>query len=645
MSPVGLEAATAPDTDEAPALPTVDGWRDPVTSGPRSGFRSAVIAIALYLVLGIALFWGIWGSHPTSVSEPGGDQFAFMWLLKWTPYALAHGHSPFYSDYSNYPLGVNLLTNTGIQLLGFVASPITWIWSSVASFNVLMTVAMPASATSAYFVVRRWVSWRPAAFVAGLLYGFSPYEIGQSAGHLDLTFIVVPPLVLLMAHELCVRQRWSPRWTGVGLGLLVAAQFFISSEVMVSTLVITGIFVLTTAVVERRQLANRWRRAVSGLLWAAGTTAVLLAYPVWFALRGPSSIRGPIQLVPQAYRADLAGLIIPDSLFRFAPAGLAKTAANFANSTTENGSYLGITLLLLILVGSIVLWRRSGPLRVAAIVGAVAVILSLGSTLVVTGPPSATPSGIPLPGKVLAKLPVLSNGIPVRYSLYVALFAALLLALILDHLHTVLVERRSNGVPRRAHSKGGTRRQAKVSASVMATLVPLALAAVALLPLLPAAQYPVADIGTPAFFSSTALQKVPPGSTAVVYPYATAVTPNSQQWQAAADMRFRMPAAYFLLPKGRNDHSIAFGPTLGYTRDTLTARVLVALYNGQPPTQTPQLRASLLAQFHSWHVRTFIAFPTLGADPAGFVAFMTWLLGAPPTGEPGLADVWYAIPG
>jgi hypothetical protein len=641
VSAAQIEASAAPDSDQAAASSALTGWRDPVASGRWSGFGSAVIAIALYLVLGIALFWGIWSSHPTSVSEPGGDQFAFMWLLKWTPFALAHGHSPFYSDYSNYPLGVNLLTNTGIQLLGFIASPITWLWGSVASFNVLMTVAMPASATSAYFVARRWVSWRPAAFVAGLLYGFSPYEIGQSAGHLDLTFIVVPPLVLLMAHELCVRQHWSPRWSGVGLGLLVTAQFFVSSEVMVSTLVITGIFVLTTAVVERRQLASRWRRALSGVLWAAGTAAVLLAYPVWFALRGPSSIRGPIQLVPQAYRADLAGLVIPDSLFRFDPAGLAKTAASFANSTTENGSYLGITLLLLILVGSIVLWRRSGPLRVATIVGAVAVILSLGSTLVVTGPPSATPSGIPLPGKALAKLPVLSNGIPVRYSLYVALFAALLLALILDHLHTALVERSSDGVPRRAHSKGGRRRQATVSA----TVIPLALAVIALLPLLPAAQYPVAAIGTPAFFSSADLQKVPPGSTAVVYPYATAVTPNSQQWQAAADMRFRMPAAYFLLPKSRNDHTIAFGPALGYTRDTLTARVLVALYNGQPPTDTPQLRASLLAQFHSWHVRTFIAFPTLGADPAGCVGFMTWLLGGPPTGAPGLADVWYAIPG
>ena len=643
MSSVRLEAPSAPHTGQPAASPGLHGWQDPASSASSDrwpGLRSAVIAIAIYLVLAVALFWGIWSHDPASVSEPGGDQFAFMWLLEWTPFALAHGHSLFYSDYSNYPLGVNLLTNTGIQLLGIVASPITWLWGSVASFNVLMTVAMPASATSGYFLARRWVSWRPAAFVAGLLYGFSPYEIAQSAGHLDLTFVVLPPLVLLMVQELCVRQRWSPRVTGIGLGLLVTAQFFISSEIMVSTLVISGIFVVVTTVVERRQLAVRLRRAISALLWAAGTAAALLAYPIWLALRGPGYISGPIQLVPQAYRADLAAPVVPDFWFRFAPAHLAKIAAGFSNSTTENGSYLGVTLLAILAVGTVVLWRRSGPVRVAAVVGAAAFVLSLGSGLVIKSPPPATPSGFPLPGKLLAKLPVLSNGIPVRYSLYVDLFAALLLALILDHAHAALMGRSTDRVATRGqHSKGGRRWPAK------ATVLPLALAAIALLPLLPAAQYPVSAVGTPAFFTSTALQKVPPGSTAVIYPYATAATPNSQEWQAAAGMRFRMPAAYFLLPKSESDHSIAFGPPLGYTRDTLTARVLVALYYGQPPAETPQLRSSLLAQFHQWHVRTFIAFPTLGADPAGFVGFITWLIGAPPTSAPGLADVWYAIPG
>lgn len=615
----------------------------PGTLRRSGGVAGATVAIGLYLLLAVVLFWKVWSGGPASVSELGGDQYAFMWLLEWTPFALTHGHSPFFSNYANYPLGVNLLTNTGIQLLGLLASPITWLWGSVASFNLLMTLAMPASATAGYFLALRWVSWRPAAFIGGLLYGFSPYEIGQSAGHLDLTFIVLPPLVLLVVHEICVVQRRSERLMGVLLGLLITAQFFISSEIMTSTLIITGIFLFTTCITERELLVDRLRRVLTGLAWGAVTATILLAYPVWFVLRGPAHISGPIQLVPQGYRADLAGLVVPDSLFRFAPAGLAKIADSFSNGTTENGSYLGITLLLTIVVGAGVLWRRSSIVRVGAITCVAAIVLSLGSGLVVKGNPPAAGTGIPLPERLLTKLPLLSNAIPARYGLYAGLFAALVLALILDHLHTHLATRCTH---RSAAStdRRGWKRARKDLTRLATPLLPLALASLALLPLVPKSMFPAAPVGTPAFFSSAALQRVSEGTTALIYPYTTAVAPNSQQWQAASHMRFRMPDAYFLLPQSATNTSIVFNPDLGYTHDTLTARVLIALYDGQPPAETPQLRSSLLTQFHQWRVRTFIAFPTLGADPAGCIGFLTWLLGKAPTNEPGLAEVWFAIP-
>ncbi|MGC8463709.1 MAG: hypothetical protein ACP5P9_08590, partial [Acidimicrobiales bacterium] len=162
----------------------------------RSPAAATVLAIVVYAALAVVVFWHLWTSDPTQVSQPGGDQFSNMWFLEWVPFAIAHGHNPFFSNFANYPFGVNLLTNTSALLLGLAASPITVVWGPVASFNVLLTLALPASATSGYFLARRFTTWRPAAFVAGLLYGFSPYEIAQSAGHLNLTFVVFPPLVL-----------------------------------------------------------------------------------------------------------------------------------------------------------------------------------------------------------------------------------------------------------------------------------------------------------------------------------------------------------------------------------------------------------------------------------------------------------------
>ena len=180
-----------------------------------------------------------------------------------------------------------------------------------------------------------------------------------------------------------------------------------------------------------------------GAAWAVGTAAVLLAYPLWFALRGPGSIRGAIQLVPQGYRADLLG---PPGARLPAAAGphhLASVADHFANSVTENGSYLGITLLAVLAVGTVVWWRESVVVRVAAITGMVAFVISLGAGLVVKADPPGPGQWVPASRASLhqAARPGQHHPGPLL-AVHGALFAALLLAVILDRIHAALARRR-----------------------------------------------------------------------------------------------------------------------------------------------------------------------------------------------------------
>jgi hypothetical protein len=628
---------------DGPADPGSDDGGSDDGTPPEAGHASArrtsvgppVLSIAIYLILAALLFWPVWSTHPTTVSEVGGDQFATMWFLQWAPHSVLHGLNPFFSQYANHPFGVNLLTNTSVLLLGWLVSPVTLLWGPIASFNVLITLALPASATAGYFFARRWVTWWPAAFVAGLLYGFSPYEIAQSAGHLNLTFMVIPPLLFLVLHELAVRQRGrAARW-GIVFGLLATAQFFVSSEVLASTAVVGAIALVATAWFGRHLIRVHARYFAIGAAWAAGTAAVLLAYPLWFALKGPGSIHGAIQLVPQGYRADLLGPVVPDSLLRLAPHHLATVADRFANSITENGSYLGITLLLVLAVGVVLCWRGSVVVRVAAITGAAAFIISLGGGLVVKGNPPGSATGFPLPERIFTKLPVLSNTIPVRYSLYMVLCAALLLALFLERLHHALATRRLH--PHRDPAK------ARHDRRVVAVVVPLAVAVVALVPLYPVAPMAgIAPVGTPAYFTSPQLSNIPKGSVALLYPYPSSVTPNAQAWQAVAKLSFAMPGGYFLVPSGP-DRTIAFSPELSYTRATLTARVLTGLESGRAPTETPALRSALRAQWQRWGVDSLVVFPEGEPNPAAVVRFFTWVVGGPASHGPGGAYTWYRL--
>lgn len=626
MSVTPRDARTDPAIGPAqsPSPPRALSWRPAGTA-----LLPTVVVLACYLLAAVAVTWDAWSEGAASHMQVGGDQFTTAWFLRWLPFALAHGHNPLFSDFGNYPFGVNVLNNTGVPLLGLLAAPVTLLFGPIATSNTLTTLALAGSAAAGYYFARRWTDWRPAAFTAGLLYGFSPYEIAESnGGHLNLTFVVLPPLILLAVHEVIMGRRGTGRAWGIALALLVTAQFFVSSEILVSTLVVGACCVAAAAVIGRRSVRARLHRSLVGGMWALGVAVVLLAYPVWFALRGPAHIRGAIQLVPEAYRADLLGPLVPDVYTWLAPASLVRVANGFANNTSENGSYLGITLLATLAVGVVLLWRRSPVMRVAAIGGAAAFIFSLGGGLVVHRPPGAYLTGLPLPERVFTKLPLLANTIPVRYSLYVTLFAGLALALVLDRLHARATP--SDGRPGRPV---GPRRW----------VVPSLLAVVCLLPLVPDGPITgVTAIWTPAYFTSPALTSQPAGAVTVLYPYPSVATPAGQLWQAMAGLHFRSPGGYFLVPDGPRQQ-IGFSAAVGYGADTLTARVLIALHEGRPPPPTTALRAALLAQWAEWHVSRLVAVVNGEAHPAASLQFLTWLVGRPPRHVDEVA-LWTGLP-
>lgn len=635
--PVDVEPASPAKRRRPPAAPV---WTDPCgRDATRAGLLPAVLAVGIYAALAVLAYWHIWSTHPTTVSQQGGDQFASMWFLEWLPFALLHGHNPLFSSFANYPFGVNMLDNTSSLFLGAIAAPVTLSLGPVAAYNAMITLALVGSASAGYVFVARFTQWRFAAFAGGLFYGFGPYEIGQTAGHVNLTFVVFPPLILLVVHEIIVRQRGSPRSWGIVLALLLTAQFFVATEVFVSTLVITVVCVTATAIVGCRQIRSRIRYALVGAAWAAGLGVALLAYPVWFVLEGPGHINGPIQLVPQAYRADVLAVVVPDANQRLAPASAIRLAAHFANSTAENGSYLGFTLLLLLVAGAILCWRRSTVVRIAAVGALAAFVLSLGGALAIRKAPPALLNGIPLPERIFTKLPLLKNTIPARYSLFVELLAALLLGVVLDAVHDALM----TGPTRRRHAR---RRGVGIAlpGGIAAVCVPCLMAIVTLAPVAPNFPFTAAirPVGTPQYFTTSAIVRVPLHSSAVIYPYPTSSAANAQMWQAVAGLRFRMPGGYFLVPQPPSN-DIAFSFTYGYGRATITATTLDDLRTGHPPALTPALRHQIAAEWRAWHVRSMIAFPVQTAHPMQAIAFLTALLGKPSQLEPGGGAAWYDV--
>jgi hypothetical protein len=587
-----------------------------------SGVIANAGAVFGYVALAVACYFDLWARGLTHTYLYHNDGIAMMWFLNWLPYALGHGLNPFHAGLLNVPHGVNVLQQTSVQAVAFLLAPVSIVFGPVAAFNFGLALGLAGSATSMYFVSRRFIRWRGAAFVAGLLYGFGPYEIGQGIDHLNLCFCVLPPVILLMVHDIAI-GKGNMRRKGIWLGVLAAVQFFISIEILATTALMSVVLLLAMAVRGRRHLREGLRAALPGLAWAIGVGGALLAYPAWYAVAGPDHVNGPVQ-VTALYRADLLGSIVPDGLMRLAPSSLVGMANTFAGNWNENGSYLGITLLVVLIIGA--LWlRKRGDVRVLLAVGLTAFIFSLGSRLVVKSTPAALRNGaatgsVPLPWALLERLPLLGNVLPARFTLYEDLAGAMLLGIIIDRLHAATA----------------TRRPAPVAA-----LAPLGVAVFALFPLVPAIPYPFArPVPASTYFSSHLAEELPVGRTAVIYPYPSAGSPQAMLWQTEAGMRFGMPGGYALVPVGPGG-TLATMPGAINAYPTQIGRVLSSLAEGEPPPRNAKVRQQVLGELRDWRAGSLVAVPTPGTART-VVAYLSWLLGKPPVHQKD-ADVWYRL--
>lgn len=567
----------------------------------RRRLRPDILAALAYFALSAVPYWNFWLAGGTRVAGKGGDVTDEAWFLAWVPYALLHAHNPLATDWGNFPSGVNGVANTSVPLLGLLGTPVTLTSGAFTTATVLFTLAFPLSSLSAYLLLRHWIRWRPAAFAGGLLYGFSPYLVAQGLGHLNLVFVPLPPLIFLVLCRISAPGPRKPRAWGTTLALLCVAQFFISIEILASTAIIGVTGLLAAAAVRPGAVRDRWRTVAAALGIASVITVLLLAYPAWLLVAGPGRIAGPVQET-HLYRGNLLAPVIPDSSMLFRADRFLPLADTFSGNTSENGLYLGIPLLVVLIAGAIAL-RRRPVMKIAVVTTAAAFILALGSRLTVA---HWVWKSVPLPAAALTRIPLLDNAIAARYSLYVMLGAALIFALSLEAMRD-----------RIGHED---HRPALAAGAACG-----ALSCLALLPLVPAWPYTARVTQVPPYFSSASVQAIPTGSVAVTYPFGTASDATPMLWQVAAGLRFKSPGGRFIVPPSAP----------GRIEQTLTR-----LAGGRRPAATPVLRCELLAELRSWHVRAVLVQPT-GQRPALVMPFFEWLLGRPPDTRTGGISAWY----
>ena len=141
--------------------------------------------LLVYLGLGVLANLPAWIGGVTHTMQAAGnsDPGQEVWFLAWATHAVTHLQDPLRSNWIDYPWGVDLADNTSMPLAGAIDGTRSPCCRSGG--NVQRRRLLPGQLGHGRLLrPPSFTTWMLAAFAGGLLYGFSPYMIGQARGHL-----------------------------------------------------------------------------------------------------------------------------------------------------------------------------------------------------------------------------------------------------------------------------------------------------------------------------------------------------------------------------------------------------------------------------------------------------------------------------
>jgi hypothetical protein len=399
-------------------------------------FKSIVPAIIIFLVYVIVtvialnnLVAHINTAMPGTVNLQASDQIQpaefdiFYWNVWWVRHAVFDLHvSPLYTNFIVYPFASPLAGHTLALLWGLISAPFQSVWGLITTYNLIIIVCFVAAAMLMFAFVRRHVTQRGVAVLAGLMFAFTPAMIHRaSVGHLDKLSILWLPLILLLWDKVIESRRWT--WAIV-LGSALWFSWLTDFQQTMWALLLLVPYVIYT--LTHRPLPQSER---------VGLKVVLIALAAF--------------IIPSLF-APLPQLIEANRL-NYPPARLEDTAAfafpiqNFFDPSASGDFSIGLLLPIGTLL-SLLFIRRAGRRWLWFLIGLGCFVLALGPFIDIGS------TRIPLPYTLLHLLLGNQYRTPVRFATPGVFAWIMFIALTLDGFFVWLNQRTLHSATRMTHS-------------------------------------------------------------------------------------------------------------------------------------------------------------------------------------------------
>lgn len=380
-------------------------------------------AFAWYVALTAAFTWPVVNGITRDLPKDLGDPLLNCWILGWTATHILRAlggdasaltslwHANIFHP-EPYAIGYSeLLVAQAVQIL-----PVYALWPNlILCYNLLFLSTFALSGLGLFLLARAYVGdWR-VAFLAGLLFAFTPYRINQGS-HLQVMSSQWMPFALYGFHRFIATRR--PLALAGGTTALIAQNLSCGYFLLYFSLFVPPfvLFEITRA--------RRWRdwRVWLGLAAAAGVVAActvpfMTPYLALRDLHGTRRQMGEIAF----FSADAWTWLAADPQLTFWGPRLV------LHGQPEGNLFPGLLPVLLAGVGLVFgarrAWRQVTPLLFAVAATLAAVYLSMGPEPSAGGTPIGGPS---LYNWLLAVVPGFDGlRVPARFAMVAVLFLSL----------------------------------------------------------------------------------------------------------------------------------------------------------------------------------------------------------------------------
>ena len=383
------------------------------------------LALVLYLLCASLLLIPIHFDISTRLiaTKKPPDAITALWFFRWWPYAITHQINPFICHILWWPYAKNLTWANGAPLMVIPMWPITAAFGPLVAYNVLAILAPALNAFFAYLLCRELEADFFGALIGGFIFGFSSYAMTQLLAHLFLEATWALPFLVWIALR-WFKRRMSSRQFLMGAAAAFIVQFGISLEILATTILFGGSALLLAWILagpgeSRTKLAKLIKLTALALMVCAAVVSPWL----WVMLHASSHIEHSI-FKPGEFSADLANFVIPTKLTALLGAYFSPYSAKFNGNITEQGSYLGLPLII---ICGLFAWefRKTRTAKLLVATALLTFIMSLGPDLLWRRHVLIAV----MPEALFLHIPLLLDALPARFTLYLWLVVAMMAAL------------------------------------------------------------------------------------------------------------------------------------------------------------------------------------------------------------------------